>query len=64
MLYGKRLKEIKKAIPAHLTKQEALDSVDIDKCEATPVTGGDSPWAITPKVVLKHLKDHWCKHLG
>ncbi len=54
----------KKAIPAHLTKQEALDSVDIDKCEATPVTGGDSPWAITPKGGFKAFKRSLVQALG
>ncbi len=38
----------RKAIPANSSKKEALDGVVIDPCEATPVGGDGSPWAVLP----------------
>jgi len=37
------------AIPENSTKQEAFERVEIKGWEATPVEGGNSPWAILPK---------------
>jgi len=37
------------AIPENNTKQEVLGRVEIKKWEATPVEGGNSPWAVLPK---------------
>lgn len=38
----------KKAISAASSKQSALAGVDIKQCEATPVGGEGSPWAVMP----------------
>ncbi|WP_215843311.1 N-6 DNA methylase [Acidithiobacillus montserratensis] len=38
----------KKTIPATSSKQSALAGVDIELCEATPVGGDGSPWAVMP----------------
>lgn len=37
------------AIPEKLLKKDVLERVEIKQWEATPVEGGNSPWAILPK---------------